>query len=250
MKRFEDQVAIITGGASGIGAGIAERLGQEGALVALFDTNEQGLVKQVRLMKHKGYKVDAFVVDVTSDAQVRMSVREIVDRYRKLDIMVHCAGIVGASSTNILNYDTETFRKVVDVNLTGSFIITKYAIEPMLQQEYGRILLISSIGGKEGNPGMAGYAASKSGVMGLVKGVGKEYAGTGVTVNGLAPAVIETPMNLATAPEMLEYMKQKIPMKRFGTISETAALASWIVSKEASFNTGFVFDLSGGRATY
>ena len=120
----------------------------------------------------------------------------------------------------------------------------------MLPRNYGRILLIASIGGKEGNPGMAGYATSKSGVMGLVKGIGKEYAETGVTVNGIAPAVIATPMNVDTDPRMMEYMLDKIPMKRLGLVDEVAALVCWICSKEASFNTGFVFDLSGGRATY
>jgi len=120
----------------------------------------------------------------------------------------------------------------------------------MRLQNYGRILHITSIGGKEGNPGMVGYVASKSGLIGLVKGIGKEFADTGITVNGLAPAVIATEMNEDTDPAMLEYMKSKIPMGRLGTVEEVAALASWIVSKEASFNTGVIFDLSGGRATY
>ncbi len=157
---------------------------------------------------------------------------------------------MGPTATNILDYDTEEFRRVIDVNLTGAFIMTKHAIAPMVGQNYGRILLISSIGGKEGNPGMAGYASSKSGVMGLVKGVGKEYAKSGITVNGMAPAVISTPMNAETSDEMLSYMTAKIPMGRLGTVSEVAALSCWIVSKEASFNTGFVFDISGGRATF
>ena len=250
MERFEGQVAIVTGGASGIGAGVAERLAREGAMTALFDTNERGLLSQARAMKKQGLKVDAFVIDVTGEQQVAAGVREVVDRYGRLDIMVNCAGIVGPTATNILDYPTEAFQQVLDINLTGSFIMTKYALPPMLERNYGRILLIASIGGKEGNPGMAGYAASKSGVMGLVKGVGKEYAETGVTINGMAPAVIATPMNRDTAPEMLEYMTRKIPMKRLGTVEEVASLAAWIVSKEASFNTGFVFDLSGGRATY
>lgn len=250
MKRFEGQVAVVTGGASGIGAGIAERLGKEGAAVMLFDTNEAVLLKQALAMKKAGCKVDAYVVDITSEKQVGALIEEVVDRNSRLDIMVNCAGIVGPSATNASDYSVDDFRKVIEVNLTGAFIMTKYAIEPMVAQNYGRILLIGSIGGKEGNPGMAGYASSKSGVMGLVKGVGKEYAGTGVTVNGIAPAVIATPMNRDTAPEMLEYMKQKIPMGRLGTVEEVAALACWIVSNEASFNTGFIFDMSGGRATF
>ena len=250
MGRFDDQVAIITGGASGIGAGIAERLAREGALVALFDTNQRELLNKARAIKKEGLKVDAFVVDVTSDSQVQSAVEEVVDRHSRLDIMVNSAGVVGPSATNILDYTADDFRRVVDVNLTGSFLMTKHAIRPMVHQEYGRILLIASIGGKEGNPGMVGYAASKSGVMGLVKAIGKEYAEKGITVNGIAPAVVATPMNADTDPEMLEYMTSKIPMNRLCSVDEVAALSCWIVSKEASFNTGFIFDISGGRATF
>ncbi len=250
MNRFEGQVAVVTGGASGIGTGIAERLAGEGAVVVLVDTNKSLLDEREKAMREKGWTVAGYPVDITSEDQVKISIQQVVDRFGRLDVMVNCAGIVGPTSTNIVDYSVEDFRQVLDVNLTGSFLMTKYAIEPMIAQDYGRILLIASIGGKEGNPGMAGYASSKSGVMGLVKGIGKEYAGTGITVNGMAPAVISTPMNLDTAPEMLEYMTKKIPMGRLGTVDEVAALACWIVSEEASFNTGFVFDMSGGRATY
>ena len=249
-QRFIGQVAIVTGGASGIGAGVAERLAAEGASVVLFDTNEAGLRTQVESMKKGGLQAEPKAVNITSEGQVEKAVNDTVARFGRLDILVNCAGIVGPSATKISDYSTADFKRVIDVNLTGSFVVTKYALEPMLRQNYGRILLIASIGGKEGNPGMAGYAASKAGVMGLVKGIGKEYAETGITVNGMAPAVINTPMNMDTAPEMLDYMTQKIPMKRLGTIAEVASLAAWIVSREASFNTGFVFDLSGGRATY
>ncbi len=250
MNRFEKKVALVTGGASGIGLGIARRLAREGAIVALFDRDVAMLQKAQAALQADELDAATFALDITDEPSVRDAVADVVDRWGRLDIMVNSAGIVGPTSTRILEYDTAAFRQVVDVNLTGSFLITKYAIAPMLAQSYGRILLIASIGGKEGNPGMAGYAASKSGVMGLVKGIGKEYAGTGVTVNGLAPAVIQTPMNEDTAPEMLEYMASKIPMGRLGTVEEAAAIACWIVSEEASFNTGFVFDLSGGRATF
>jgi 3-oxoacyl-[acyl-carrier protein] reductase len=136
------------------------------------------------------------------------------------------------------------------INITGAFLITKHTIPYMQVHNYGRILHIASIGGKDGNPNMVGYAASKSGLIGLVKGVGKEFAESGITVNGLAPAVIATEMNQETAPEVLKYMADKIPMKRLGTVEEAAAISCWIVSREASFNTGFIFDLSGGRAVY
>ena len=164
--------------------------------------------------------------------------------------MVHAAGIVGPSGTKITDYPVEEYDKVYAVNLRGSFLMTKYAVKSMEKYNYGRILLLASIAGKEGNPFMTGYSSSKAGVIGLVKGIGKEYAQTGITVNGLAPAVIKTPMNEKTAPEQLAYMTAKIPMGRLGTIEEVAALSCWIVSKEASFNTGHVFDISGGRATY
>ena len=128
--------------------------------------------------------------------------------------------------------------------------MTKYAVAAMEKNRYGRVLLLASIAGKEGNPFMAGYSSMKAGVIGLVKGVGKEYADKNITVNGLAPAVIKTAMNADTSPEQLQYMVAKIPMKRLGTVEEVANMASWIVSNEASFTTGFIFDISGGRATY
>lgn len=248
LRRYEGQVAIVTGGASGIGAGVAERLAAEGAKVVLFDRDEASLAAQAAKMAGTG--VETAVLDITNEQQVETAVAEVVAENGRLDVVVNSAGIVGPTSTKITDYSLADFQDVVAVNLTGSFVITKATIPHMLERNYGRILLIASIGGKEGNPGMAGYAASKSGVTGLVKGIGKEYADTGITVNGLAPAVIATPMNAATEPAMLDYMASKIPMGRLGTVAEVAALACWICSPEASFNTGFVFDLSGGRATY
>ena len=250
FKRYVGQVAIVTGGASGIGAGVAERLAIEGAKVVVFDSNESSLSQQTAKMKDSGLKINQAVVDITDEAQVKEAIGAVVATHEHLDVVVNSAGIVGPTSTNITDYSLSAFEQVIAVNLTGSFLMTKYAIEQMLPRNYGRILLIASIGGKEGNPGMAGYATSKSGVIGLVKGIGKEYAETGVTVNGIAPAIIATPMNLDTDPRMIEYMVDKIPMKRLGLVDEVAALVCWICSKEASFNTGFIFDLSGGRATY
>lgn len=250
LKRFEGQVATVTGGASGIGAGVAQRLAEEGAQVVLLDNNADLLESQTTEMQAAGLKARALTLDITAADAVKAAMSEISADYGRLDVLVNSAGIVGPTATKITDYSVADFEQVVAVNLTGTFLVTKYAIEQMLPRSYGRILLIGSIGGKEGNPGMAGYAASKSGVMGLVKGIGKEYAGTGITVNGLAPAVIATPMNMNTDPEMLDYMASKIPMGRLGTVEEAAAIACWICSPEASFNTGFVFDLSGGRATF
>ena len=164
--------------------------------------------------------------------------------------MVNSAGIVGPTNTKITDYPTEEYDKIYGVNLRGSFLMTKYILKVMEKNNYGRILLIASIAGKEGNPYMTGYSSTKAGVIGLVKGIGKEYAQTGITINGLAPAVIKTAMNDKNAPEQMAYMTAKIPMGRLGTVEEVSSLVAWIVSKESSFNTGFVFDISGGRATY
>jgi len=250
MRRFESQVAIITGAADGIGKAIAERIASEGGTVALFDINEELLYKTVNDFKEKGYNVSGHTVDVASEEKVKKRIEEVEAANGKIDIMVNSAGIVGPSNTYITEYPVEAFDNVYAVNLRGSFLTTKFVLPSMKKNNYGRILLIASIAGKEGNPFMAGYSATKAGVIGLVKGIGKEYAETGITVNGLAPAVIKTAMNDNTAPEQLAYMTAKIPMKRLGTVEEVAALAAWIVSKESGFNTGFVFDISGGRATY
>jgi 2-dehydro-3-deoxy-L-rhamnonate dehydrogenase (NAD+) len=189
-------------------------------------------------------------VDMSDERTVATAVDKVVQQFGHLDVAINSAGIVGMTNTNITDYPTEEFQRVLSVNLFGSFYLTKYVIPPMLAHGYGRVLLIASIAGKEGNPGMIGYSTSKAGVIGIVKAVGKEYAERGITVNGLAPAVIRTPMNEKTSPEQLRYMTERIPMKRLGTVDETAALACWIVSEEASFTTGFIYDLSGGRATY
>jgi 3-oxoacyl-[acyl-carrier protein] reductase len=248
--RFTDQVALITGGASGIGFGIAKRLGLEGCHVVLFDIDQKALEDATVSLTQQGIRASALTADITDSEQVEASVSAVVRDHGKLDVVVNSAGIIGKSSTPIVDYDLETYERVLRINLVGSFLVTKYALKPMLARGYGRILLIASIAGKEGNPGMAGYSSSKAGVIGLVKGVGKEVAESGVTVNGIAPAVIRTPMNEKTAPEQLRYMIERVPMRRLGTVEEVAALAAWIVSPEASFNTGSIFDLSGGRATY
>lgn len=247
--RFENRVAIVTGGARGIGEAVTERLAREGGRVVVFDVLEKDMDQLCRQCAQKGLTVSGRLVDITIEAQVREEIEAVARDHGRIDIMVNSAGIVGPTSRPVDQYSYQDFRRVMDVNLNGAFLMTKYTIPHMVERDYGRILLIASIGGKEGNPGMAGYAASKSGVIGLVKAVGKEYAEAGITVNGLAPAVIATPMNRDTDPALLKYMTDRIPMKRLGTVEEAAAIACWIVSEEASFNTGFIFDLSGGRAT-
>ncbi len=249
-KRFEDQVAVISGGADGLGKGIALRIASEGGKVMLFDINPEMLKKTVDEIKALGYIAEAFVVDISKEDSVKFAFQKVETNYGKVDVMINSAGIVGPTSTNITEYPVEEYDKIYAINLRGAFLMTKYAITAMQKKNYGRVLLIASIAGKEGNPFMCGYSSMKAGVLGLVKGIGKEYAEKGITINGLAPAVIKTAMNENTSPEQLAYMTNKIPMKRLGTVEEVAALSCFIVSKEASFNTGFIFDISGGRATY
>ena len=248
--RFAGQVAIVTGGADGLGKSIAQRLVAEGASVALFDRNAALLNTTVTELVGAGGSVRSYPVDVAQEDQVSEAIRRVVADFGQLDVLVNAAGIVGPTSTNITAYSTDDFMNVCAVNLLGSFLVTKYAVAAMASRGYGRILLVASIAGKEGNPGMVGYSVSKAGVIGLVKAIAKEYATAGITVNGLAPAVIKTAMNDNTAPEQLAYMTAKIPMGRLGQVDEVAAMACFIVSAENSFSTGFIYDISGGRATY
>lgn len=249
-KRFESQVALITGGADGLGKAIGSRLAAEGATVILADKSEEKLALAIAEVSKTSTTVGGLPLDIADEDAVQRVYTQVSDQFGRLDIMVNAAGIVGPTSTPIEDYSAIAFDDVYRVNLKGAFLMTKYALPLMAKRNYGRILLIASIAGKEGNPNMVGYSATKAGVIGLVKGVGKEYATKGITVNGLAPAVIKTAMNADTAPEQLKYMTDKIPMGRLGTVEEVASVASWIVSPEASFSTGFTFDISGGRATY
>ncbi|WP_375584487.1 SDR family NAD(P)-dependent oxidoreductase [Cyclobacterium xiamenense] len=249
-KRYADQVAVITGAADGIGKAIAQRMAAEGASLALWDLKEAQLKALEAEWQAKGIQVITRVVNISEEEEVKNAFQETMDAYGRLDILVNSAGIVGPTQTKITDYPTEAFDEIYRVNLRGSFLTSKYALKWMEPSGKGRLLLVASIAGKEGNPNMVGYSATKAGVIGLVKGLGKEYATTGITINGLAPAVIRTPMNADTAPAQLEYMASKIPMQRLGTVEEAAALACWICSGEASFTTGFIYDLSGGRATY
>ena len=249
-KRFSNKIAIITGGADGIGKAVAHRLGKEGAIVALFDVNEELLQKTVEEFKKIGIKARGYLTDISNEIKVSEDVLQVEKDWQKIDILVHAAGIVGPTSTKITDYSTSDFDKLYEVNLKGTFLITKYTLKVMEKVGIGRVLLIASIAGKEGNPGMVGYSSTKAGIIGLVKGVAKEFATTKITVNGLAPAVIKTSMNGNTSPEQLSYMTAKIPMHRLGTVEEVAAMSCFIVSDENSFSTGFIYDISGGRATY
>ncbi len=245
VSSFEGQVAVVTGAASGIGKRIAAELSDRGATVVLFDIDAEGL-KPVS----EEIGGEATVVDCADDAAVQEAIGAAAARHGRLDLLVHCAAVVGPNARKVTEVSVEEFDRVYRANLRSSFLVTKYALLEMQKRDYGRILLFSSIAGKEGNAGMSPYSTTKAGVIGLVKSAGKEFAETGITVNAIAPAVIRTAMVESMAPEQVKYMTDRIPMKRTGTLDEVAELACWIVSPEASFNTAFTFDLTGGRATY
>ena len=234
----------------GIGKAIAERLGCEKATVVLLDNNRNALQDAVAYLSSKGIDASYYVTDISNEVQVSTTVLQLEKKWGRIDILINAAGIVGPTSTSIIDYSCSDFDKIYQVNLKGTFLITKYTLTVMKKIGSGRVLLLASIAGKEGNPGMVGYSSTKAGVIGLVKGVAKEFATTNITVNGLAPAVIKTPMNEDTLPEQMAYMIEKIPMKRLGTVEEVAAMSCFIVSDENSFSTGFIYDISGGRATY
>ncbi len=250
MNRFNSQTAIITGGAQGIGFAIAQRLAGEGAKLWLFDTNEAQLNIAVGKIISDGGQAECLALDITNESSIINGFDKVIAADAKIDIVINSAGVVGPTGIKTGEVDVDLFKFTIEVNLIGSFLITRHALKVMLPNNYGRILLLASIAGKEGNAGMCAYSASKAGVIGLVKSTGKEYAETGITINALAPATIMTSMVEAMPSAQVKYMTDKIPMKRCGGLNEVASLAAWIVSPEASFNTGFTFDLTGGRAVY
>lgn len=244
---FKGQVAVITGAASGIGLAVSLKLLKEGAKVALLDINEEGLKA-----KFKNYpaKAKLFPIDVTQEELVTDTVKSVMEAFGRIDILINCAGITGVVNGLSHEVSSEDLHKVFELNFMSCFYTTKAVLPHMLQMNYGRILHIASIAGKEGNVRMLAYSSSKAAVIGMTKVQGKEYAETGITVNALAPAVIRTPLLDEMPEKQIKYMTDKIPMKRCGTLEEIANLVTYIVSRQNSFTTGFTFDLSGGRATY
>ena len=244
---FKGQVGVITGAASGLGFAIAARLHQAGARVAMLDLNEAAVQAAA---KEVGENASAFSLDVTSEAQVNGVIERVGGQFERIDILVNSAGVTGKTNIKSHEVDSADLNFVFDVNFKGSFFTARAVLPWMLKRNYGRILHIASIAGKEGNAGMLAYSASKAAVIGMTKVQGKEYAETGITINALAPAVIRTAMVEAMPKEQVTYMTDKIPMKRCGTLEEIANMAAFIVSPGASFTTGFTFDMTGGRATY
>jgi NAD(P)-dependent dehydrogenase (short-subunit alcohol dehydrogenase family) len=248
LKRFEGQTAIVTGGAKGIGKAVVERLAAEGAAVTIFDNDQGAMSELCAAGAAKGARIEGLRVDITDEAAVQNAIGEVASKYSRLDVMVNSAGIIGPNGVKIHDVAVTDFKKTIEVNLIGSFLMTKHSIPHMLKRGYGRILLIASVAGKEGNPKMVSYSSSKGGVIALARAAAKEYADAGITVNALCPATVLTPMVESMDPKVVEYMKSKIPMGRFGTLEEVASVTAFYVSPEASFITAQALDHTGGRA--
>ncbi|MFM7149348.1 MAG: SDR family NAD(P)-dependent oxidoreductase [Gemmataceae bacterium] len=242
------QTAIITGAARGIGLSIAKRLLDSGANLCLWDQDEIELNRAAGELNAKG-KIHTARVDVTDYSSIDKATKEALHHFGKLHILVNNAGITG-SNRPCWEISPDEWRRVVDVDLTGVFLCCRSVIPSMMSEGYGRIVNIASIAGKEGNPNAAHYSSAKAGVIGFTKSLGKELARSGILVNCVTPAVIETDIFKQMTPEHIQYMLSRIPMARFGQKEEAAALIAWLCSGDCSFSTGAVFDLSGGRATY
>ena len=242
---LDNQVVLVTGAASGIGRQIAIDLCSRKARVAACDKNMDALKELAQQ-----YPVEVFEVDFTNENSINSLVGTVEAQLGPLKAVVNCVGILGKNGEKIESLDIDDFDLVYAINLRGAVILTKAVIAGMAQRGYGRILHIASISGKEGNPYLVAYSATKAGLIGMVKSVGKEYATSGVTINAMAPALIESPMSESFSEKQLALLKSRIPMERLGKSQEVADLAAWIISPACSFTTGFTFDLSGGRATY
>ena len=242
---LEGQVILVTGAASGIGKQIAIDLCARGAKVVASDRNLPALQE----ISHK-HSMAVYEVDFLDEKSIVDLVSKVETEVGAISAVVNCVGILGKNGDPIESLDIQDFDYVYAVNLRGAVILTKAVIAGMAQRGYGRILHLASISGKEGNPYLVAYSATKAGLIGMVKSVGKEYATSGITINAMAPALIESPMSESFSEQQMAALKSKIPMERLGKGQEVADLAAWIISPACSFTTGFTFDLSGGRATY
>jgi 2-dehydro-3-deoxy-L-rhamnonate dehydrogenase (NAD+) len=240
--------AVVTGGAQGIGFSIAQRFLSSGASVTLWDRDKELLVTSVEQLRGHG-TVDGVMVDVTDAENVRGTAASTAEKFGKIDILVANAGISGPTAKT-WEYPVEVWRQILEVDLTGVFLCCRAVIPFMLQQKYGRIVNVSSIAGKEGNPNASAYSAAKAGVIALTKSLGKELADRNIAVNCITPAAARTRIFDQISQEHIDYMLSKIPRGRFLELDEIAAMVAWLASEENSFTTGAVFDLSGGRATY
>jgi len=243
---LQNRNAIVTGGAAGIGLAIAQRLAASGARVSLWDRDEKALGESANALGPRTHMVR---VDVADEASVVAAREATLREMGRVDALVCSAGITGPNLTT-WDYPVSEWKQVLDINLTGVFLCNKALATHMKANDYGRIVNIASIAGKEGNPNASAYSASKAGVISLTKSLGKELAKTGVRVNCVTPAAVKTGMFSQMTQSHIDFMLSKIPMGRFGEVQEIAALVAWLCTEECSFSTGAVFDLSGGRAVY
>lgn len=237
---------MITGGASGVGLEVATRIVTEGGKVSLWDRDAETLAKAAASIGRDTHTVE---VDVTDSARLASAAETVYALFGRIDVLVASAGITGPT-VKLWEFPVEEWRRVIDIDLNGVFNSCRAVVPFMLKNDYGRIVNISSVAGKEGNPNASAYSTAKAGVIGLTKSLGKELAATGIRANCVTPAAFKSPI-LAQMPQShIDYMKSKIPMGRLGEASEVAALVCWLASEECSFSTGATFDISGGRSTY
>jgi NAD(P)-dependent dehydrogenase (short-subunit alcohol dehydrogenase family) len=243
--RFAGRTAIITGGASGLGKAVAKRIVAEGGTVALWDLNADTLAAA----KDEVGAAHVVALDVSDQAAVAAAATASAAALGKVDILVCSAGITGATAP-VHEYPLDSWQRVIEINLNGLFYCCRAVVPLMLENSYGRIVNMASVAGKEGNPNASAYSASKAGVIGLTKSLGKELATKGVIANALTPATFESPILAQLPPSQVEYMRSKIPMGRLGEIDESAAMVCFMASEECSFTTASTFDTSGGRTTF
>jgi NAD(P)-dependent dehydrogenase (short-subunit alcohol dehydrogenase family) len=244
--RFNGRVALVTGGAAGIGFEVARRIVLEGGRVVIADIDGERVQASAESL---GKAALGATTDVSDEWSVGAAAGLADDRFGGLDVLINSAGITGPNRP-LEEYSAADWRRVMEVNLNGTFLACKAAIPLMRKRGYGRVVNIASIAGKEGNPNAAAYSASKAGVIGLTKSLGKELAGTDIRVNAVTPAAVRTEIFAQMTQQHIDFMLSRIPMGRFGLVEEVASLVCWLASEECSFSTGAVFDVSGGRATY
>ena len=242
---FKGRTAVVTGGARGIGLACAAKIAAGGGRIALWD-RDMDRAKQSAASLGDAIAVS---VDVTDDKSIAAALVTTETQLAPPDILVASAGITGPNTT-VAQYPTDAWKQVIDINLTGVFLSNRAVVDGMVKRGWGRIVNIASVAGKEGNPNASAYSASKAGVIGLTKSLGKELATTGVLVNCVAPAVVKTELFSQMTEQHIQFMLSKIPMSRFGEVDEIAEMVSWLASPLCTFSTGATFDLSGGRATY
>lgn len=248
LRDFSGQVVLVVGAASGIGRAAAQLIASRSATVVIADLDKAGLTSLQAELGLSEKQVKS--VDLSNQASIQSLIGSVISDHGQIDALVNTAGIVGPTNTKLEDLDWAAFEKTVAINLFGTIWLTQAVIPHMKSKKYGRIAHVASIAGKEGNPGMHAYNTSKAGMIGFIKGVGKEVAAEGITINAFAPAVIRTPFNAGTSDETLKYMLARIPMGRVGEPEEAAEILAFMASKACSFTTGFTFDASGGRATY